>query len=247
MYKDEIPVGRAENLKNQNFGYLTALYRVKPSGEKINKSAYWKCKCKCGNIIIIRADSLTKGKTTHCGCKTNTIRHEIKKGDIYGDLTVIAPTEKRANGGNIVYLCKCSCGNLHEVKGNNLTSMLVTSCGCKKISKGAVQIESLLQENKIFFVKEKYIKDCILPTGGHPYFDFYIENKYFVEFDGRQHFEAVGHWGGEEYLKIQIQKDQCKNQWCKDNNIPLIRIPYTKLDTLCLEDLMLETTQFRIV
>jgi len=37
-----------------------------------------------------------------------------------------------------------------------------------------------------------------------------------------------------------------KNQWCKENNIPLIRIPYTHLQDLCLEDLQLETSQFII-
>jgi len=37
-----------------------------------------------------------------------------------------------------------------------------------------------------------------------------------------------------------------KNQWCKNNNIPLIRIPYTHLQNLCLEDLQLETSKFII-
>ena len=31
---------------------------------------------------------------------------------------------------------------------------------------------------------------------------------------------------------------------CKENNIPLIRIPYTHLNKLCLEDLLLETSNF---
>ena len=35
-----------------------------------------------------------------------------------------------------------------------------------------------------------------------------------------------------------------KNEWCKDNNIPLIRIPYTQYNDLCIEDLQLETTTF---
>jgi hypothetical protein len=47
--------------------------------------------------------------------------------------------------------------------------------------------------------------------------------------------------------------DRCFAPWIdfgtslKENNIPLIRIPYTKLSTLTIEDLMLETTQFRVV
>ena len=53
-------------------------------------------------------------------------------------------------------------------------------------------------------------------------------------------------WNNKEnFLKTQ-ERDALKNQWCKDNNIPLIRIPYTHLQNLCLEDLQLETSKFII-
>lgn len=54
-------------------------------------------------------------------------------------------------------------------------------------------------------------------------------------------------WDTQEYFEKTQQRDNYKNQWCKDNNIPLIRIPYIHYDDLCIEDLMLETTKFRIV
>jgi len=40
--------------------------------------------------------------------------------------------------------------------------------------------------------------------------------------------------------------DEIKNQWCKDNNIPLIRIPYWHLQDLTIDDLRPETSQFLI-
>jgi hypothetical protein len=33
-------------------------------------------------------------------------------------------------------------------------------------------------------------------------------------------------WGGEDGLKKQIERDSVKNNYCFDNEIPLIRIPY---------------------
>jgi len=48
-------------------------------------------------------------------------------------------------------------------------------------------------------------------------------------------------------LKRQQWRDWYKNEWCKKNGIPLIRIPYTKLSSLTIEDLRLETTKFRVV
>lgn len=62
---------------------------------------------------------------------------------------------------------------------------------------------------------------------------------YFIEFDGKQHFEANMFFGGEKQLQKTIKNDEIKNKYCKDNNIPLIRIPYTKLNSLTIKDLLL--------
>ena len=74
-------------------------------------------------------------------------------------------------------------------------------------------------------------------------FDFGIlkENgflSHLIEYDGEQHFKPVKAWGGlERYLK-QLDVDKRKNEFCEINNIKLIRIPYTKFDTVCLNDLI---------
>lgn len=51
-------------------------------------------------------------------------------GKKFGRLTVIKDSGKRTKGGNIVYLCKCECGQYHEAGSNNLRSGSVKSCGC---------------------------------------------------------------------------------------------------------------------
>ena len=79
-------------------------------------------------------------------------------------------------------------------------------------------------------------------------FDFYVENKYLIEYDGEQHFIFKNNegWNNEEHFKKTQEHDSYKNQWCKDNNIPLIRIPYTHYDNIVIQDLLLETSQFLI-
>ena len=42
-----------------------------------------------------------------------------------------------------------------------------------------------------------------------------------------------------EKLQQIKEYDNIKNEWCKKNNIPLIRIPYYKINTLNLKDLLL--------
>lgn len=55
-------------------------------------------------------------------------------------------------------------------------------------------------------------------------FDFciYIDNKiYLIEYDGKQHF-GIGRFAS-KYLEIN---DRIKDDFAKQNNIDLIRIPY---------------------
>ena len=306
MHEDEIPVGRAKDLRGQKFSHLTVLYRVKNKGKKVA----WKCKCDCGNTTIVAGDNLTrkKYKTTSCGCR---IGHKII-GEQYGDLTIVEDlgiydnrhickcrcscgkiisvrynnlvsgnttscgdrkahgvrcnwndltgqrfgsllvlkeTEKRVDN-KIVWECKCDCGNHVYVISSNLIRGNTTSCGCL-MSKGEQKCISLLTDSNIEFTTQQSFDTCIFPDSGRKArFDFFIQNSYLVEYDGSQHFNYSSNdkgWNTKEQFEKTQQRDAYKNQWCKDNNIPLIRIPYTKLDTLCIEDLMLETTEFRVV
>ena len=82
--------------------------------------------------------------------------------------------------------------------------------------------------------------------------DFIIFNdnnniEYAIEYDGEQHFSYKNNGTfcrNEEDLKDIQKRDMDKNQWCKDNNIPLIRIPYWHLENLCIEDLLPETSKY---
>ena len=61
------------DLTGQTFGYLTVVERrpsdyYKKIGRKYN-GVYWKCRCKCGNIVDVLSYSLRIGDTTSCGCK----------------------------------------------------------------------------------------------------------------------------------------------------------------------------------
>lgn len=46
--------------------------------------------------------------------------------------TAVTPTEKRANGGYIVWKMRCDCGNEFERPSYYLTKGFTKSCGCKK-------------------------------------------------------------------------------------------------------------------
>ena len=126
------------------------------------------------------------------------------------------------------------------MRGDYLKSGHTTSCGCIK-SKGEEKIAKLLRENNIDFIQEKQFNSCIFPNGYLAKFDFYVTKKnYLIEYDGIQQFEEGN------FLNANKDYDEIKNKWCKENNIPLIRIPYTHYEKLNIKDLLLETTSFLI-
>jgi hypothetical protein len=111
---------------------------------------------------------------------------------------------------------------------------------------GEQRIKQILNENNVIFQVQKTFETCVSPQTRCKYrFDFYINNSFLLEFDGIQHFQEGGWNSQEDFLGIQT-RDAFKNNWCKENNIPLIRIPYIKLNNLKIEDLLLETTKYRV-
>lgn len=229
-----LKIKRDEEFINKRFEKLVVIGKVGSDG----KNSIWKCKCDCGKIIIAsRKDLLTGLKS--CGCA----RIKDISGKRFGKLIALKPTSKRAYGNNVVWLCKCDCGNKCEVPINVLGSGLTKSCGCLS-SSGELKVAELLTSKKIPFKKQKTFASCRFPdTNALARFDFYVSDKYLIEFDGKQHFEptAGGLW---EPLDVIQKRDNYKNQWCKENNVPLIRIPYTRLKNLCIQDLLLETSTY---
>ncbi len=106
------------------------------------------------------------------------------------------------------------------------------------MSKGEEKIIKILTKNNIHFITQKTFDDLIYPSGYPARFDFYVANKYLIEYDGIQHFEEGN------FLNNNKKYDIIKNNYCKNKKIPLIRIPYYIYNDLKLEDLLLETTKF---
>lgn len=72
-------------------------------------------------------------------------------GNVYGNLTVLYPTEKKIsrNGKRwyLHWLCKCTCGNEKEANGQTLKAFLVKSCGC--LGPMISQVHSLTDEKDL--------------------------------------------------------------------------------------------------
>ena len=239
------------DLTGKRFGRLFITGIAEESSKKNGYTTFYYAVCDCGNRIKIDGSYLTnKRGTKSCGCLHKEITSKNKLDDLtgmkFGELTVLQRVENTP-GGETRFLCSCSCGSLIKVTAPRLKAGQ-KSCGCIR-SKGEYKIANLLKENNIPFLKQKEFDDIegALPKGVFK-FDFYIEDKYLVEYDGSQHFVPSNKgWNDEVHFKNTQRRDEAKNNYCREKGIPLIRIPYTHLEDICLEDLRLETTKFRII
>ena len=233
------------NLVGKQFGRLTVIKRAEQNTS--DNKPRWECKCSCGNYITVAGGHLRSGHTQSCGCLQAEVARKINYKDIsnqkFGKLTALENIGSNSQG-QALWKCQCECGNIIVAKGSELRSGHIQSCGCAH-SRGEEKISKILRENQILFNSQQTFDTCRFPnTKALAKFDFYLPDyNILIEYDGKQHFNEKDGWEDFEQLKY---RDNFKNQWCKSNNILLIRIPYWHFNGIQIDDL-LKDSKYRVV
>jgi len=201
-----------------------------------------RCICDCGNETIVTNTQLTYGKTKSCGCLQREMATVANTKDYSGvraesGVVFIKPyrhLQRAASGGGVwEWECECPlCGShFNEIPAVILSGHRI-SCGCATpvTSHGEKYIAGLLDSLGVVYKHEYKIPDC--KNIKTLRFDFAIFNndgtlKHLIEYDGEQHFEPIKHFGGLTAYEQRKARDEIKNKYCKDNNIPMTRLPYT--------------------
>lgn len=84
-------------------------------------------------------------------------------GRRFGKLTVLAEHPER-NGKEIMWVCKCDCGNTKIIAGHNLRSGGSTTCGCSTRKHG-------MRNTRLWSIWDGMRKRCYNPS--HPYYFIY--------------------------------------------------------------------------
>lgn len=162
---------------------------------------------------------------------TDKLQKEINKLTSKNEYTIL---EKYKDYETPIKFKHNICGNTFELSPN--VFMKTPKCPiCEgNISLGEKRVGDILKKYKIPFEREYIFKEC-----KHIYslrFDFAVFKNadkkrlnYLIEYDGEHHYFPMY---GIERLKSNQERDLCKNTYCKDNNIILIRIPYWEFDNI---------------
>lgn len=208
-----------KDLTGQRFGKLVVL---EYTGFDKERGTQWKCQCDCGNIKIV---NITRDKPKSCGCSRKSRRYEHGcqshadlAGQKFGKWTVLYEVDRKDHETGSRWLCRCECGREQDISGWRLRAGKSVAC------------------RSCFFKEHPRKNKLIIP-----------DKNYIIEFDGPQHFKAVG-WGSKSQIKATFERtvknDKIKNNYCAQHNIPLIRIPYTHANDIVLDDLLIEKSKY---
>ena len=192
---------------------------------------WYTCKCKnCGRIATHRLQSFIDNQ---CRCESpgnHYTENEFKERlyQEYGnEYILLSPF----TGVNNKSLFKHSCGFAwSSTPGHILYNKVGCPKCCRKQSKGCKIIEQQLQLLNITYETEKLLENSLQR------FDFYFEinhKKYAIEYNGEQHYKYNAFFHDNDITNFEKyqERDRKKIQYCKDNNIELIIIPYTFTNT----------------
>lgn len=193
-----------------------------------------RCLCDCGNEVILNKNDVQGSHTLSCGCLQKDRASECNTKDWTGYISdtgvEILNKSFKFNDKTWIWDCKCSlCREIFPALPAKVKSGHTTSCGCKLESSLERTTENILINNNIRYERQYSFDDC-----SYKYklkFDFAVLNNnnevlFLIENDGKQHYEPIEFFGGEENFKLTQLRDDIKNEYCKSHNIPLLRLPY---------------------
>ena len=221
------------HLQRNTEQYIKELQQINPQielvGEFINMNTYASHRCKIHDYIwdVVPSSIMRGTGCPICGkekqVKARTKTPEIFRKELHAispDIVCLQEYTKALEKINV----KClKCGHKWDTLPINL--LRGSKCpNCNK-SNGENIIYDWLMDNGIEFIPQKRFENCrdkrTLP------FDFYLP-KYntCIEYDGEQHDRPIDWFGGIRKFEYLKKHDNIKNQYCKDNNINLLRISY---------------------
>lgn len=190
----------------------------------------------CGNRYEVTPNQfLNKGRRCPaCNLRAKTWTNEtflVKVRDAVGDEYTFL--ESYVNSQTKIEVVHNTCGYKYEVAPKKFLYD-GTRCPACNESRGERRIVDYLDKLGIIFEREKTFSD--LKVINSLRYDFAVYHKgellTLIEYDGEQHFIALDFFGGEDYLLKTQEHDRLKNEYAEQNNIPILRIPYNKYDSI---------------
>ena len=173
---------------------------------------------KCRNEMISKRERLKKEDFVKRSNNVHKGKYDYSKSVYLGKdkkVTIICPIH----------------GEFHQLAGHHMKGV-----GCPHClrSKGEDKISDYLNNNNVVFIPQYIIpNDNLFCDRKTLRVDFYLKDfNAIIEFNGKQHYEPVKYFGGEDKFESQIDRDNALRQYCNERKIKLIEIPYNEINNI---------------
>ncbi len=179
----------------------------------------------------------TTNRCTYCGIALKGQYKKLKVEDVrqdYINVGLIPMFEEYINATTkLAYICP----KHPDVIQYNLHKNVIKGAGCPicNESKGEKRISEYLLTNKIKFMPQHKFENC--KDKDLLKFDFYLpEYNICCEYQGEFHYRPINICNDFIRANInfenQLRRDEIKREYCKNNNIDLLEIPYYLFDEI---------------
>jgi len=158
---------------------------------------------------------------------------------LWSDKNKISPFQYSLNTAKKAWW-KCPDGKhndyFRKISETNTLNFRCPECSVSSI--GELKISECLIANKISYIPQQSFKDLYGAGNGSLSFDFdiIVNHNTLIEYQGIQHYKPVAYFGGEKAFKKQQLNDETKREYCIQNEIKLLTIPYWDYDNI--EDIL---------
>ena len=156
----------------------------------------------------------------HCGLKKHN-ENDVRNHWLEADIKMMSGYK---NASTPIYLMCLKCGNKWYANYHNYKT---NHCGCPSCAfntKRERMCRDVFEKKTGFdFPKKRMVPGSIRPLELDGYCD---ELKMAFEHNGKQHYEPIPFFGGENRWKKQIKNDSIKKHFCDKSGINLIIVSY---------------------
>jgi len=214
----------------------------KVTGTYVNSRTDIGFECDNGHKSIALANNLSRGQ----GCSYCYGNNRKTHDEFVAKMKLVQPymhvLGKYSNNYTSVEILCLKCSHEWPARPGNLLNTKQGCPRCAIISKGERQIEQSLTNLDVIFETQKTFNGCCSNRNRKLKFDFYLpEYNMVIEYNGEQHYRPIG-FGNKNEDMIQkefetiLDNDSIKEEYCIDNNIKYLMIPYYLKDRI--EDIL---------
>jgi len=210
-------------------------------GKYKNASLKIKCQCKIdNNVWYASPNKLLLGEGCPICAKIKIGEsHKKTEQEFLKEINKINPNIIILSHYNGIYnKIKCQCKKCNFIWETTATSLLHKHSQCPKETESynEKKLQNILSNYFINYSIQKRYSDCkdVRPLP----FDIYLKDyNILIEYDGEGHYLPIqrgkmSKTEAETSLRLVQHHDKIKTEYCNNQNIPLIRIPYWEKDNL---------------